>query len=97
MYRPTAMELKILRAVRELREADPPRVAPKAGMGSVMADYLCRYLAGHGLLQNGNGRRIYKLTAAGQGALEDAFARTLNILRQREGEVLETLAKVRLP
>ncbi len=60
-----------------------------------MADYLCRYLTTKELVQRA-GRR-YTLTPAGQKALEEAFTRTLSILKQKEGEVLETLAKIRLP
>ena len=96
MYRPTANELKILIALKEVGEAEPMRLGSKIGMGSSMADYLCRYLTTHGLLQK-SGRKRYKLAPAGQKALEDAFARTLSILKQKEGEVLEILAKIRLP
>ena len=96
MYRPTANELRVLIAFREVGEAEPMRVGSKIGMGSSMADYLCRYLTTHDLLQK-SGRKRYKLAPAGQKALEDAFARTLSILKQKEGEVLETLAKIRLP
>ena len=96
MYRPTANELKILIALKEVGKAEPMRVGSKIGMGSSMADYLCRYLTTHGLLQK-SGRKTYKLVPAGQKALEDAFTRTLSILKQKEGEVLETLAKIRLP
>ena len=96
MYRPTANELKILIALKEVGEAEPMRLGSKIGMGSSMADYLCRYLATHGLLQKST-RKTYRLVPAGQKALEEAFARTLSILKQKEGDVLETLAKIRLP
>lgn len=96
MYRPTANELRVLKALRELGEANGRTVGSKVNTGSAMADYLCRYLATHGLLQK-SGRKTYKLAPAGQKALEDAFARTLSILKQKEGEVVETLAKIRLP
>ena len=45
MYRPTANELKILIALKEVGEAESMRVGSKIGMGASMADYLCRYLA----------------------------------------------------
>ena len=96
MYKPTANELEILLALKEVGEAEPIRLGSKIGMGASMADYLCRYLNIHGLLQK-SGRKTYRLAPAGQTALEDAFARTLSILKQKEGEVLETLAKIRLP
>jgi len=96
MYRPTANELKILLTLKEIGEAEPMRVGSRIGMGSSMTDYLCRYLATHGLLQK-SGRKRYKLAPAGQKALEDAFARTLGILKAKESDVLETLAKIRLP
>jgi|GEM_PF-2212918 len=96
MYRPTANELKIMLALKEVEEAGLMRVSSKIGMGSSMADYLCRYLTTHGFLQK-SGRKTYKLTPAGQKALEEAFTRTLTILRQKEGDVAETLAKIRLP
>jgi len=96
MYRPTANELKILLTLKEIGEAEPMRVVSRIGMGSSMTDYLCRYLTTHGLLQK-SGRKRYKLAPVGQRALEDACDRTLNILRQKEGDVLETLAKIRLP
>ena len=96
MYRPTANELKILLALKEVVEAEPMRVGSKIGMGSSMADYLCRYLTTHSLLRK-SGRKRYELAPSGQKALEDAFARTLSILKQKEGDVLETLAKIRLP
>jgi len=96
MYRPTANELKILLTLKEIGEAEPMRVGSRIGMGSSMTDYLCRYLTTHGLLQK-SGRKRYKLAPAGQKALEDAFARVLGILRAKEGDVLETLAKIRLP
>lgn len=51
MYRPTAKELKILLALKEVGEAEPMRLGSKIGMGSAMADYLCRYLTTHGLMQ----------------------------------------------
>ncbi|MFQ6030419.1 MAG: hypothetical protein ACE5Q6_23335 [Dehalococcoidia bacterium] len=95
MYRPTALELKVLRALSDLREADGAAVGAKIAMGSAMTDYLCRYLTTKELVQK-IGRK-YALTSYGQRALEEAFARVLNILRTREGEVMETLAKIRLP
>jgi len=96
MYKPTANELKILLALKEVGEAEPMRLGSKIGTGSEMADYLCRYLNIHGLLQK-SGRKTYRLALAGQAALEDAFDRTLSILKQKEGDILETLAKIRLP
>ena len=96
MYRPTANELKILLTLKEIGEAEPMRVGSRIGMGSSMTDYLCRYLTIHGLLQK-SGRKTYKLAPAGQKALEDAYDGTLSILRRKEGDVLETLAKIRLP
>lgn len=95
MYRPTANELKVLKALRELGEGDGAAVGSKVNMGSAMADYLCRYLTTKELVQR-VGRR-YTLTAAGQQALEEAFARVLRILKQKESDVVETLAKIRLP
>ena len=95
MYRPTANELKVLKALRELGEADGAAVGAKIYMGSAMADYLCRYLTTKELVERA-GRR-YTLTLAGQKALEEAFARVLSILRAKEGDVAETLAKIRLP
>ncbi len=96
MYRPTANELKILLTLKEIGEAEPMRVGSRIGMGSSMTDYLCRYLTTHGLLQK-SGRKRYKLAPAGQKGLEEAFARVLSILRAKEGDVLEALAKIRLP
>ena len=95
MYRPTALELKVLRALRQMGEGDGAAIGSKDNMGPAMADYLCRYLVTKELVQR-VGRR-YALTPAGQKALEEAFARVLGILKQREGEVVETLAKIRLP
>ena len=95
MHRPTALELKVLRALNELREADGAAVGTKIAMGSAMADYLCRYLTTKELVQRVG--RKYALTEYGQRALEEAVARVLSILRAREGEVMETLAKIRLP
>ncbi|MFQ5904454.1 MAG: hypothetical protein ACE5JO_12275 [Candidatus Binatia bacterium] len=96
MYRPTANELRVLLAFREIGEAEPMRIGSRIGMGSSMTDYLCRYLTTHGLLQK-SGRKTYKLSPSGQEALEDAFDRTLGILKQKESDVVETLAKIRLP
>jgi len=95
MYRPTAMELKVLRALRELGEADGAAVGAKIYLGSPMADYLCRYLTTKELVER-VGRR-YSLTPTGQRALEEAFTRVLNILRSRRDDVMETLATIRLP
>jgi len=95
MYRPTANELRVLKALRELGEGDGRVVGGKIGMGSSIADYLCRYLTTKELVRRTD--RRYTLTPTGQRALEEAFARTLSILKQKEGEVLETLAKIRLP
>jgi len=95
MYRPTALELKVLRTLSELRTADGRAVGIKIGLGSETSDYLCRYLTTKGLVQRVE--RKYALTSLGQRALEEAFRRVLNILRTREGEVMETLAKIRLP
>ena len=95
MYRPTANELKVLKALRELGEGDGAAVSSKIYMGSAMADYLCRYLTTKELVQRVN--RRYTLTPVGQKALEEAFARVLSILKSRQGKVLETLAKIRLP
>jgi len=91
----TANELKVLKTLRELREADGRAVGSKIGMGSEMADYLCRYLTTKELVRR-VGRR-YTLTPAGQEALEEAARRVLSILRAREEDVMETLAKIRLP
>jgi len=95
MYRPTANELRALKALRELGQADGRMVGSQLGMGSSMADYLYHYLTTKELVQRA-GRR-YTLTPAGQKTLEDALTRTLSILKQKEGEVVETLAKIRLP
>jgi len=95
MYRPTALELKVLKALRELGEGDGRVVGSKIGTGSEMADYLCRYLTTKELVQRA-GRR-YTLTEAGQKALEEAFDRVLGILRAKASDVVETLAKIRLP
>ena len=95
MYRPTANELRVLKALRELGEADGRAVGSKVNMGSEMADYLCRYLTTKELVRRAG--RKYTLTPAGQKALEEAFARVLGILQQKESDVVETLAKIRLP
>ncbi|MFQ5933185.1 MAG: hypothetical protein ACE5KI_00910 [Dehalococcoidia bacterium] len=95
MYRPTALELKVLKALIELGTADGRAVGSRIGLGSEMSDYLCRYLTTKELVQRVG--RKYALTSLGQRALEEAFARVLSILRTREGEVMETLAKIRLP
>jgi len=95
MCRPTANELRVLKALRELGEADGRAVGSKVNMGSEMADYLCRYLTTKELVQRVG--RKYTLTPAGQKALEDAFAKTLSILKEKEGEIVETLVKIRLP
>ncbi len=95
MYRPTALELKVLRALRELGEADGRAVASKIGMGSEMADYLCRYLITKELVHRVG--RKYALTSTGQERLEEAFTRVLSILKARQEDVMETLAKIRLP
>jgi len=95
MYRPTANELKVLKALRELGEGDGRVVGSKIGTGSEMADYLCRYLTTKELVQRAG--RKYTLTPVGQRALEEAFARVLGILRAKESDVVETLAKIRLP
>lgn len=95
MYRPTAMELKVLKALNELKTADGRAVGAKIGLGSEMSDYLCRYLTTKELVRR-VGRR-YVLAPLGQRALEEAFRRVLSILRAREGEVMETLAKIRVP
>jgi len=93
MYRPTANEVKVLKALRELGEADGRTVGSKIGMGSEMADYLCRYLITKELVHRA-GRR-YALTAAGETALEEAFSRVLSILRDREHDMIETMSKLR--
>lgn len=95
MYRPTANELRVLKALRELGEGDGRAVGSKIGTGSEMADYLCRYLTTKELVERVG--RKYTLTPTGQKALEEAFARVLSILRAKEGDVAETLAKIRLP
>ena len=95
MYSPTANELKVLKALREMGEGNGRVVGSKIGTGFEMADYLCRYLITKELVQRAG--RKYTLTIAGQKALEDAFARTLSILRAKESDVVETLAKIRLP
>ncbi len=95
MYRPTALELKVLRALRELGEADGAAVGDKIYLGSAMADYLCRYLTTKELVERVG--RKYALTPAGQEALEEAFDRVLGILRAKASDVVETLAKIRLP
>ena len=91
----TANELKVLRVLKELKEADPIALDSKMGITSAYADYLCRYLTKNGYLER-NGRR-YRLTPAGQKALEEAFTKVLSRLRAREEDVMETLAKIRLP
>ena len=95
MYRPTANELKVLKALKELGEGDGRVVGSKIGTGSEMADYLCRYLTTKELVERVG--RKYTLTPTGQKALEEAFARVLSILKQKESDVVETLAKIRLP
>jgi len=95
MYRPTALELKVLKALRELGEGDGRVVGSKIGTGSEMADYLCRYLITKELVQRAGKR--YPLTPEGQKALEEAFTRVLGILKAKESDVVETLAKIRLP
>jgi len=95
VYSPTANELKVLKALRGLREGDGAAVGSKVNMGSAMADYLCRYLTTKELVQRA--ARRYTLTPVGQKALEEAFARILSILKQKESDVVETLAKIRLP
>ncbi len=95
MHRPTALELKVLKALRELGEGDGRVVGSKIGTGSEMADYLCRYLTTKELVHRAG--RKYTLTPTGQKALEEAFARVLSILKAKESDVVETLAKIRLP
>jgi len=95
MYMPTANELKVLKALRGLREGDGAAVGSKLNMGSAMADYLCRYLTRKELVQK-VGRR-YTLTPVGQKALEESLARILSILKEKQSDVVETLAKIRLP
>ena len=61
-------ELKVLRAVAELGQADTIRVGQKAGIASHYADYLCKNLMRDGYLTK-LGRR-FSLTPVGEGLLE---------------------------
>jgi len=68
MLRPNAVELDILRVLRELGEADFIEVSSKTGLGSTKAAHLCKHLAMHDYLQR---QEVgYVLTPAGQRALE---------------------------
>jgi len=68
MLRPNAVELEVLKALRELGETDVMEVGFETGLGSVKARHLCRHLTTHAYLQSqGAG---YALTPAGQKALE---------------------------
>jgi len=68
MLRPNAVELDILRVVRELGEADFIEVGSETGLGSTRASHLCKHLAMHDYLQR---QEVgYVLTPAGQRALE---------------------------
>ncbi|MFQ5813513.1 MAG: hypothetical protein ACE5I2_10055 [Anaerolineae bacterium] len=91
-YRPTALELKVLRALKELGEGDGAAVGAKIAMGSAMADYLCRYLTAKELVRRAS--RKYALTSLGEEALEEAFIRVLNLLRAREEDVMATAARI---
>ena len=96
MYRPSAMELRLLRALRGLGGvASEQALGKEMALGSAMTNYLCRWLTEKGLVDRA-GRR-WAINTVGQQALEEAFDRVLSILRTREGEVMETLAKIRLP
>ena len=61
-------ELKVLRAVAELGQADTIRVGQRVGIASHYADYLCKNLMRDGYLTK-LGRR-FSLTPAGEGLLE---------------------------
>jgi len=68
MLRPNAVELDILRVLRELGEADVIEVGSETGLGSTRASRLCKHLAMHDYLQR---QEVgYVLTPAGQRALE---------------------------
>ena len=68
MLRPNAVELDILRVLRELGEANVIEVGSETGLGSTKASRLCRHLTMHDYLQRqGVG---YVLTPAGQRVLE---------------------------
>ena len=61
-------ELKVLRVVAELGQADPIRVGQRAGIASHYADYLCKNLLRDGYLTK-LGRR-FSLTPEGEWLLE---------------------------
>lgn len=64
----TPAEFRILQALRNLGEGDRINVATETGMGSEMADYLCRYLLKKGLVRRvgrRKGRSRYALTPKG--------------------------------
>ena len=95
-YRPSAMELRLLKALRDLGGvSNEQTIGEKMALGSAMTNYLCRWLTEKGLLDR-VGRR-WAINSTGQRALEEAFYRVLNILKNRELVVTETLAKIKLP
>ncbi|MFQ5872491.1 MAG: hypothetical protein ACE5JL_01625 [Dehalococcoidia bacterium] len=91
-YRPTALELKVLRALKELGEGDGAAVGTKIVMGSAMTDYLCRYLTTKELVRRAG--RKYALTSLGEEALEEAFIQVLNLLKAREEDVVAAAARI---
>jgi len=67
MLRPNAVELEVLRVLRELGEADVTEVGSETELGTAKARHLCQYLTMHDYLQRqGVG---YRLTPAGEKAL----------------------------
>ncbi|MDA2929116.1 hypothetical protein MYX84_04060 [Acidobacteria bacterium AH-259-O06] len=70
---PTTTELRVLQALRKLGEGDRIAVASEIGLGSEMADYLCRYLSTKGLVRKvgrARGRTRYVLTLEGLTIVE---------------------------
>lgn len=65
--RPIGDEVLILKALGELREADPIKIGHKIDRTGAHVEYLCRYMRGHGYLEK-IGRR-YRLTPAGEEEL----------------------------
>ena len=64
----TPAELRVLKALRKLGEGNRNGVAVESGIGSEMAEYLCRYLKEKGLVRvvgRKRGKSRYALTPKG--------------------------------
>lgn len=86
MYRPTATELRVLQAIKKLGEGDRMAVGSESGLGSELAESICKYLSLHGLVESSTGevarrvglstvKRRYALTPKGLAMLEPPRAR----------------------